>query len=181
MATMGNGDAGGNRLRPFVWGGAVFLLLLPAVAMYFFPHAGVDWSALDFAVMGVLLVAVCGLYELGARLGGSPAYRAGFGIAVLAGFLTVWINLAVGMLGSAGNAANLMFAAVLAIAGLGSLLARLRPAGMASAMFITALAQLAVVGIAFTIGGFHRRELALTACFCLPWLLAGALFRRAAR
>ena len=70
-----------NRLRPFVWGGAACLLLLPALAMRLRPQSGVDWSALDFAVMGVLLAAVCGLYEFGARRDGSPAYRAGFGTA----------------------------------------------------------------------------------------------------
>lgn len=170
-----------NRLRLFVLGGAGGLLLLPALAMQFFPRAEVDWSALDFAVMAVLLAAACGLYEFGAWLGGSPAYRAGFGIAVLAGVLTIWVNLAVGMLGSEGSAVNLMFAGVLAIAGLGSLLARFRPAGMAAAMAAAALAQLAAVGIALAIGGFNSRELALTACFAMPWLLAGALFRYAAR
>lgn len=177
----GNGGTRRHRLRPFVWGGAACLLLLPALAMRFHPQSGVDWSAVDFAAMGVLLAAVCGLYEFGARLGGSPAYRAGFGIAVLAGFLTVWANLAVGMLGSEGNPANLMFVLVLGIAALGSLLARFRAAGMAKAMFAAALAQLAAVGIATAIGGFAGRELALTACFAMPWLLAGALFRYAAR
>lgn len=175
-----NGATRSNSLRPFVWGGAACLLLLPALAMRLYPQAGVDWTALDFAVMGVLLTAVCGLYEFGARLGGPPAYRAGFGIAVLAGFLTIWVNLAVGMLGSEGNIANLMFAGVLGIAGLGSLLARFRAAGMANAMFAAALAQLAAVGIALAVGGFNERELALTACFAMPWLLAGALFRYAA-
>lgn len=177
----GNGGMRRHRLRPFVWGGAACLLLLPALVMRLYPQAGVDWTVLDFAVMGVLLAAVCGLYEFGARLGGSPAYRAGFGTAVLAGFLTVWVNLAVGMLGSGGNPANLMFAGVLGIAGLGSLLARFRAAGMAKAMFAAALMQLAAVGIAMAIGSFIGRELALTACFALPWLLAGALFRYAAR
>lgn len=177
----GNGGTRRHRLRPFVLGGAACLLLLPALVMRLYPQAGVDWTVLDFAVMGVLLAAVCGLYEFGARLGGSPAYRAGFGTAVLAGFLTVWVNLAVGMLGSGGNAANLMFAGVLGIAGLGSLLASFRAAGMARAMYAAALMQLAAVGIAMAIGSFTGRELALTACFALPWLLAGALFRYAAR
>lgn len=177
-----NGGAGGkHRLRPLAWGGAACLLLLPALVMRLYPQAGVNWTALDFAAMGVLLVAACGLYEFAAWLGGPLAYRAGFGVAVLAGFLTIWVNLAVGMLGSEGNIANLMFVGVLGIAGLGSLLARFRAAGMANAMFAAALAQLAVVGIALAVGGFNERELALTACFAMPWLLAGALFRYAAR
>ena len=171
----------GNGLRPYVWGGAAGMLLLPALAMRFFPGAGVDWSVMDFVVMGTLLASACGLYELGAWLGATRAYRAGFGLAVLAGFLTVWANLAVGMLGDEGDAANAMFIGVLAVAAFGSLLARFRPAGMAKAMFATALAQLATVGIAMAMGRFEARELALTACFALPWLLAGGLFRRAAR
>lgn len=181
-AMTGNDGAGSKHgLRPLVWGGAACLLFLPALVMRLYPQAGVDWTALDFAVMGVLLAAVCGLYEFAAWLGGSLVYRAGFGVAVLAGFLTIWVNLAVGMLGSEGNAANLMFAGVLAIAGLGSLLARFRPAGMAAAMAAAALAQLVAVGVALATGGFDGRELALTACFAMPWLLAGALFRYAAR
>ena len=180
-AMSGTGGARPNRMRWLVWGSASGLLLVPALAMQFFPQAEVRWSTLDFAVMGVLLAAACGLYEFGAWLGGSRAYRAGFGVAVLAGFLTIWVNLAVGMLGSEGSMANLMFAGVLAIAGLGSLLARFRPAGMAAAMAAAALAQWAAVGIALAIGGFNARELALTACFAIPWLLAGALFRYAAR
>lgn len=175
--TMGSGRR--NGLRPLVWGGAAGLLLLPAVAMRFFPDAGVDWSAMDFVVMGTLLAVACGLYELGARLGATRAYRAGFGLAVFAGFLTVWVNLAVGMLGDEGDAANLLFVGVLAVAALGSLLARFKPAGMAKAMFATAAAQLAAVGVGLAMGGFEPRELALTACFALPWLLAGGLFRLA--
>lgn len=170
-----------NGLRPYVWCAAAGLLLLPAVAMRWFPEAGVDWSAGDFAVMGALLALACGLYELGAWLEEGRAYRTGFGLAVLAGLLTAWVNLAVGMLGDAGNAANAMFLGVLALAALGGLLARFRPAGMAKAMFATAVAQLAAAGAALAMGGFELRELVLTACFALPWLLAGQLFRQASR
>lgn len=179
--TMAVGSGRGNGLRPFVWAGAVCLLLLPAAAMRFFPDAGVHWSGMDFVVMGALLAGACGLYELGARLGRARAYRAGFGLAVLTGFLTVWVNLAVGMLGDEGDPANLSFLGVLAMAALGSATARFQPAGMAKAMFATAAAQLVVVGVALAMGRFAAPELALGACFALPWLLAGALFRRAAR
>ena len=167
--------------RALLWGGAAGVLLLPALAMRFYPQAGVDWSPLDFAVMGVLLAAVCGLLDFGLRRDGSPAYRAGFAVAVLAGFATIWANLAVGMLGGEGDPANALFAGVLAIAAVGSLRARFRAAGMAKAMAATACAHLAVVGVALALGGFLPRELLLTACFSLPWLLSAGLFRRAAR
>lgn len=176
--TLGNGRRG-NRLRPFIWGTAAVLLLLPAVAMQF-GNAGVNWSAGDFVTMGIMLTIACGLYEMGAWLSGNGAYRAGFGIAALTAFLTVWVNLAVGMLGDEGGAANLMFVGVLFIAGSGALIAGLKPLGMARAMFAAAVAQLTAAGIGLAMG-FEALEVSLTACFALPWLLSAALFRKAAR
>lgn len=180
---------GRNRLRPLIWGVAALLLLLPAVAMQF--TAEVNWTASDFVVMGALLSATCGLYELGAWLSANASYRAAFGIAVLTGFLTVWVNLAVGMFGSENNGLNLMFLGVLIVAGLGALVAKCRPGGMARAMGVTAAAQLlaAAVGLAIGLtmgmdepdGPSVTYEAFLVACFALPWLASAALFRRAAR
>ena len=181
---------GHNRLRPLLWGGAACLLLLPAVAMRL-GAPGVAWTASDFMVMGALLAVACGLYELATRLSGDRAYRVGFGLAVLTGFLTVWVNLAVGMFGSEGNALNLMFGGVLLVAAIGALLAGFRPPGMARAMFATAAAQLLAAGAGLAVGlatGTNQQhgpkpalEALLTACFALPWLASGQLFRAAAR
>lgn len=171
---------GRNALRPFLWGGAACLLLLPAVAMRAFPEAGVQWTASDFAVMGAMLATACGLYEVAAWRSGSRMYRAASGVAVLAAFMTAWVNLAVGMLGSEHDALNLLFAGVLLVAASGALASRLRPAGMARAMAATGVAQLLAAGVGLALGDFQARELAFTALFCLPWLLSAALFRRAA-
>lgn len=192
MASAPNLDSrrGRNRLRPFLWGGAACLLLLPAVAMQL-GAPGVLWTAGDFIVMGAMLATACGLYELATWLSGDMAYRAGFGLAVLAGFLTVWVNLAVGMYGSEGNALNLMFGGVLLVAATGALLARFRAQGMAWAMGATSVAQLLAAGIGLAVGvsaGTDEvagpplaREAFLTACFALPWLASSQLFRTAAR
>lgn len=177
---MGHGRRG-NRLRPFVWGGAACLLLLPALAMRFFPESGVDWTASDFVVMGAMLATACGLYEFGAWLSGDPFYRAGFGAAALTAFLTVWVNLAVGMLGSERHPANLMFAGVLGVATMGALLARLKPRGMSRTMLAAGFAQLAAAGAGVATQAFQPRELILTALFALPWLASAALFGAAAR
>jgi len=176
-----------NRLRPFIWGTAAVVLLVPAVAMRF--TGEVNWSASDFVVMGAMLASACALYELGAWLSRNPAYRAAFGIAVMAGFLTVWVNLAVGMFGSEHNPLNLMFAGVLLVAALGALRARFRARGMARAMGATAVAQMlaAAVGLAIglTVGMDEQggpgigREAFLTACFAVPWLASAQLFRKA--
>lgn len=180
--TMAIGNGGrGNGLRPFVWGAAVCLLLLPALAMRFFPDSGVHWTMLDFAVMGAMLATACGLYELGAWLSGNAAYRAGFGVAVLTAFLTLWVNLAVGMLGSENDSINLMFAGVLCVAAVGAVVAAFKPAGMARAMAAAAIAQLLAVGVGLAMREFEARELALTAMFALPWLLSALSFGKAAR
>lgn len=174
--TTDSGRRGKNRSRPVIWGAAALLLLLPAVAMQF--TSEVNWTASDFITMGAMLAAACGAYELATWLSGNTVYRAAFGIAVVTAFLLVWINLAVGILGSEHNRANLMFGGVLVVAGLGALVTNLRARGMARAMVATAVAQLLVAVIAVVIG--FREEALLAACFAMPWLASAHLFRKAA-
>ena len=181
MAAHMQGDGGrrGNRLRLVIWGGAALLLSLPLLAMRFFPAGGVDWSPSDFVVMGALLAIACGAYELVAWLSGNIAYRAAGGIAILTGFLTVWVNLAVGMIGD-DNPYNLLFAGVLAIGLVGAAFARLQARGMAWAMCATALAQALVATVAL-VAGWDFRGAVFSELFALPWLLSAALFTIAAR
>ena len=180
--TMAIGNGGrGNGLRPWIWGAAACLLLLPALAMRFFPNSGVNWTAADFIVMGLLLALACGLYELGAWISGNVAYRMGFGLAALTAFLTLWVNLAVGMLGSENDGINLMFAGVLLVAAVGGLFAAFKPAGMSRAMVAAGIAQLLAVGVGLAMGEFQPLELALTGLFALPWFASALLFRKAAR
>ena len=173
-----------NRLRPFVWGAAALLLLLPAIAMQF--TSEVDWDETDFIVMGVLLFGSAGIYEVATRMSANRAYRAGVGLAVVTSFLLVWINLAVGVIGNEDNPANLMFFGVIGIAIVGSILARFRAAGLANAMFAAAAAQGLVAVITIIIGwGLMEPPGAaglvmLILFFAVLWLLCAALFRRAA-
>ena len=168
----------GNPLRIAIWGLAASLLLLPAVAMRFTDD--VDWTPSDFVTWGAMLAVACGTYELAARAIGSRAYRAGVGVAVATAFLLVWINLAVGIIGSEANPANLMHAGVLAVGIAGAFVARCRPAGMPRAMVATAFAQALVAGIAL-VGRMGEEAVVLTTGFVAPWLLAAWLFRVAAR
>jgi hypothetical protein len=161
-----------------VWGTAAFLLLLPLVAMRFTEE--VNWTLLDFVVFGAMLVAACGTYELGTRMSGSTAYRAAIGIAVVAGFLLVWINLAVGIIGTEDDPANLMFGGVLLVGAVGALIARFRPRGMARALVVAAVAQALIAGIAL-VAGLGYEAVVLSAFFAAMWLASALLFRKAAR
>jgi hypothetical protein len=162
-----------------------FLLLLPLLAMQFTNE--VDWDLADFAVAGALLFGAGLTYELVARRMGNMAYRSAVGVSVAAALMLVWINLAVGLIGSEGNPANLMYAGVLAVGIIGALIARFRPHGMARALFATALAQTLVAVIAL-IAGMHQAPdssvseiLIVNGFFVVLCLGSAGLFRKAAQ
>lgn len=162
--------------RLLLWGGAAFLLLLPAVDMQF--TAQVQWTATDFIVFGTMLAIAGGLCELAAWLSRDLVYLTAAVIAIGAGFLLVWANLAVGVIGDEGNPVNLIFLGVLAIGLCGALLARFKPAGMARAAAAMAAAQLAAAGVGFCLG--ERRAVALMLSWVAAWALSALLFRKAA-
>lgn len=166
----------GNPLRPYVWGTAAVLLTIPAIAMQFTDE--VNWDAFDFIVMGAMLAFACGVYEVGARLSGNRAYRGGFAVAILAGFLMVWINLAVGIVGNEDNPVNLLFFAILGVGMVAAPLGRFRPMGMARALYATAIAQAAVTAYIALAG--HGYVFVLSGFFIAAWLTAAHLFRVAA-
>ena len=181
-----NGD--GRRRRRWriaVWGTAAFLLPLPLVAMRFTDE--VNWDETDFMVFGAMLAAACGTCELAAGMTGNSAYRAAVGVAIAAAFILVWMNLAVGIIGTEDNPANLMFGGVLAVGIVGAVIARLQPHGMARALVATALAQALVAGIALAEGlgsagpGWPGDILFLTGFFSALWIGSALLFGKAAR
>ena len=181
-------NGGGQRVsrwRIVPWAIAAFLLLLPLVAMQFTNE--VDWDETDFIVMGLLLFGACGAFELAARMTGNTAYRAAVGVAVVAAFLLIWINLAVGIIGSEDNPANLMYFGMLGLGLVGAFIARFRADGMARALVAMALAQglIAVITLAAGLGSegenWPRVILVLNGFFATLWLASAWLFRKAAR
>lgn len=178
---MDNSSKGFGYWRVLMWGGAAALLSLPALAMRFYPDAGVNWSGGDFVVMGALLLVACSAVEIGARMSNDLFYRAGVIVAVGTAFLTVWVNLAVGMIQGEGNSMNLAFLGVLAIALLGAFAVRFAAQGMARVMFAAGIAQ-ALIGIAVALAGLDKLYVALLiGLFALPWWLAAGLFQAAAK
>lgn len=90
--------AGGRRghlRRVALWGGAALLLLTPLVAMQFTTE--VAWTGFDFVVMGAILTAACGGIELAVRFVHGRLWRAVAILAVLAAFVLVWAQGAVGI------------------------------------------------------------------------------------
>jgi hypothetical protein len=147
----------------------------------------VNWTLFDFAVFGAMLLGVGAAYAFLRRRARNSTYRYAAGTALAAAVLLVRINGAVGIIGSENNDANLTYFGVLAVALAGAIIARFRPAGMARAMYATALAQAAVgvIAIFAELGPDSPKWpadiLILTAFFTILWLVAGRSFRNAAR
>ena len=171
-----SGRRGWSPWRVAGWSIPVLLLMLPAVAMQF--TSEVDWSLADFIFAAVLFGTVGLAFELIVRTSDSLAYRFGAGLAVVAAFLTIWVNGAVGMIGSEDNPYNLVFGGVLLIALIGSVLGRFRPAGMARAMAVAAIAQVVAGAAGLTT---DARGAVLSMGFGGLWLLSAALFWNSAR
>lgn len=165
-----------SRWRIAGWSIPALLLLLPLVAMRFTDD--VNWTASDFVFAAVLFGSVGLAFEFIVRTSSSLAYRFGPALAVIATFLTIWVNAAVGMIGSEDNPYNLLFLGVPLVALAAAIIARFRPAGMAIAMVATAIAQAAVGAGGLTT---DLRGAVLSMAFAGPWLLAAALFGNAAR
>jgi len=165
-----------NIWRLLGWGGAVALVLTPLIAMQFTKE--VDWDGTDFIFAAVIFSVVGGLIELAVRLSSNWYFRFGSMFAVLAGFLVVWSNLAVGMIGNEDNPANLWFGAVLVIAILGAILSRFHPYAMASAMLFAGMIQ-AAIGLFAGVLGSDPRGGIFTIILASFWLIAAALFRSA--
>ncbi len=109
--TESHGARLGGRTRMALWGGAACLLLLPLVAMQFTRE--VAWTPVDFVTFGAMLASVCGGLELAARVTMNRTCRAATGLALVTAFLLTWVNVAVGIIGSERDPANLAFGVLL--------------------------------------------------------------------
>lgn len=166
----------GNALRIGLWAAAAALVALPAVAMQFTRE--VNWGPGDFVFAIVMIGGVGLLVELAVRRSRNFAYRAGALAALAVGFMTIWANAAVGMIGDEDNLYNLFFLAIVAAALLGGFLVRFRASGMAKVAALATVAQLSV-----SLAGLSAdwKGGIFSAGFAAIWLVSAALFAKAAR
>lgn len=118
------------------------------------------------------------------HLQSSTAYRVAVGLALTAAFLIVWLNAAAGLIGTEDDdPGNLLYVGVLAIGGIGALIARFQPRGLARVLFATALAQALVGAIALRLPNTASPMQIVLVHGAFVALFAGAavLFRHAAQ
>jgi hypothetical protein len=161
------------------------MMLLPLFAMQVTDR--IVWDVTDFAIFGALLFGVGVVYALAAKRTVDTAYRSAVGVALAAAFILVWVNGAVGVIGTERDVANLMYGGVLAVGIIGAIIARFQPHGMARALFATALAQALVAVIALIAGlgsagpTWPLDILMLTGFFSALWLISAWMFLKTAR
>lgn len=158
------------------------LMLIPLVAN--FSVDGFNWGPGDFVFLWAVMVGIGFAYKLVTSKAGNVAHRIATGIALAAGFMIFWGNLAVGFIGSEDNPANLMYFVALLIAAVCSTLSRFTSAGMSRTMFVTALAVFLVPVIALLMRPHDfspgvAQVFGLNFFFVLMFAVSGFLFRNA--
>jgi hypothetical protein len=141
-ATKGTDDDGGRRRS--LWKSPALVAAVIVTILLLASHFvdGWNWPPKAFVVVGALIFGLGFVYELVTWNRDAIAYRAAVGIAFAAGFLLMWGNF-VQM--ADVNPAAAMYFGVPVVGMIGAGVARLRPNGMASALFVTALAQALVL------------------------------------
>ena len=157
------------------------LLCIPLVAMLFTDE--VNWSVVDFIIMGILIFSTGFSYVLLTRLSSNIIYLAAVALAIGSTFLLIWVNLAVGLIGSGPNAANLMYIGIVAIVIIGTFLSRFTMKRMERVMFTAAIALVlfAVIQLLAKMyeysGSSVGEIIKVNAFFATLFAVAGLLFR----
>lgn len=118
-----------------------------------------------------------------AEKAGTTLYRIGGAVALLAGLLPTWMNVAVGIVGE-DDPSNLGFFGVVVTAAACAFVARLRASDMARAMLAVAVVQaglaLVIVTAPSTTDEGVMRVLVVSTALALLWLISAMLFHRSA-
>jgi len=159
---------------------ALGLLMVPLVASQVVD--GWNWPPGTFVFAYVMFFGTALAYALIARKMGAWAYKAGVGLALVAGFAMGWSTMV--RMSETENPANLVYFGVLTVGAVGAWLARLEARGMALALFAMA-AGLAVVGVISVLvspdvpsGGVPSMAL-MHGVFVALFTASGLLFRHA--
>jgi hypothetical protein len=156
---------------------ALALLMAPLVASLFVEDW--HWGVRGFVVVYALFFATGMVYALIARRMGAWSYKAGVGVAVVAGFGLGWSNMV--HVADSENPANLLYYSVLGVGGLGACLARLEARGLARTLFAMA-AILALIAVTLPSGAPPdlARNMAIGhGLYTALFIASGLLFRHA--
>ena len=157
--------------------GALAVLMVPLVASRVVE--GWNWSAGSFVFVYVLFFGTGMAYAVIARKMGAWSYKAGVGLALVAGFALGWSTMV--QTADSGHPERLWYLSVLIVGLIGALLARLQPRGLAGTLFAMA-ATLALIAVMLPSGAppYLARNMAIGhGVFVALFTASGLLFRHA--
>jgi hypothetical protein len=157
--------------------GALAVLMAPLVASRVVE--GWNWPPTAFVFAYLLFFGTGMAYAVIARKMGAWSYKAGLGVALVAGFALGWSNMV--HVADSGNPANLAYYSVLAVGAIGACLARLEARGLARTLFAMA-ATLALIAVMLPSGAppAMARNMAIGhGVFTALFTASGLLFRHA--
>lgn len=165
------------REAPRVALGALAVWMVPLVASRFVE--GWNWPVEAFVRVYILFFLTGMVFAMIARRMGAWSYKAGVGVALVAGFALGWSNM-VHVAGSE-NPGNLWYYSVLVLGFIGALLAKLKARGLALTLFAMAV-TLALISLTLPSGAppdFARRMAIGHAVYVVLFTASGLLFRHA--
>jgi hypothetical protein len=156
------------------------LLIIPMLGNRFVD--GWNWTLFDFVWAGTLIFLTGLTYIFISKKANSSLYKKALALSIGAGFILIWINAAVGIIGE-DNGSNLLYFGALLIGFISAALMKFESKGMSRALFITALLVFLIPFIALLIGikDFSPSLLkvfALNTFFALVFLGSGLLFKQ---
>jgi hypothetical protein len=157
--------------------GALAVLMVPLVASQFVE--GWNWPAVAFVRVYGLFFLVGMAIALIARRMGVWSYKAGVGMALVAGFALGWSTMV--QVADSGHPERLWYHSVLVVGIIGACLARLKAPGLAWTLFAMA-AVLAVISVIQPSGAPPDIALRMAighAVYVVLFAASGLLFRRA--
>lgn len=161
------------------------ILLIPLIAMQFTNE--VVWNLTDFVLAGTFIFGTGAAFTLITRKSVKTTYRYAVGLALFSALLLVWVNGAVGIIGSENNSINLWYFGILGIGIIGALLSRFKSQGMSIAIFGMAFSIALIAGVALLRGTYQlpgssvAEILGLNGFFIMLFVVSGLLFKHAAR
>lgn len=164
-----------------------FVLLVMMMALGGLNLTGqLNWGAGDFIFVAVIFFGGLSAYRFVAGQGHGRVFHLAVALSLITALSMIWITLAVGIIGSEDNQANIMYVVVLGIGLLGSIIARFRAPGMKWTMVWVTIAQFAVTILAYTIWKPETEEhvfstAILNLFYVMLFLSSAVLFHRARR
>jgi hypothetical protein len=157
--------------------GALAVWMVPLVASQFVEDW--HWGVGGFARVYVLFFLVGMAIALVARRMGVWSYKAGVGVALVAGFALAWSTMV--QVADSGHPERLWYHSVLVVGVIGASLARLKASGLASTLFAMA-ATLALIAVLLPSGAppdMARRMAIGHGVYVVLFTASGLLFRHA--